>query len=66
LIQRRKLRNFDSKPYNNIIEVDEISRSIKGRYKKVYVICLPEEREEIEKVFSSYSIKNKGNPNEGV
>jgi hypothetical protein len=66
LIQRRKLKNFENKPYNNFIEVDDISRNIKGRYKKVYTICFPDEKQEIENIFNSYAIQNKGISNEGV
>lgn len=45
------------------MEIDEISRNIKGRYKKVFVICFPDEKTEIESCFASYSIQNKGIPN---
>jgi hypothetical protein len=44
LIQRRKLKNFENKPYNNFIDLEEIARNIKGRYKKVYAICFPDEK----------------------
>lgn len=42
LIQRRKLRNFDNRPYSNFIDIEEIGRNIKGRFKKVYVVCFPD------------------------
>jgi hypothetical protein len=66
LIQKRKLKNFENKPYTNSFDLEDIARNIKGRYKKVFVICLPDERTEIETVFTSYAIQNKGIPNEGV
>lgn len=42
LIQRRKLRNFDNRPYSNFIDIEEIGRNIKGKFKKVYVVCFPD------------------------
>lgn len=53
------LQKVDSKHYNSMEDVDRIANELKGQYKKIYVICFPDEQEDIEQIFEKYSIRNK-------
>ena len=66
LIQKKKLRGLDDRVYTTMDEVEDIAYDIKGKYRKVYVVCFEDEKQEIENIFNKYSIKNKGVPGEGV
>ena len=47
-------------------EIEDIALEIKGRFRMVYVVCFKEEKEDIEEIFNSHAICNKGIPQEGV
>lgn len=47
LIQRKKLKGLDDRVYQTMGEVEEIAIEIKGKYKKVYVVCFEDEKQEI-------------------
>lgn len=66
LIQKKKLRGLDDRVYTNMQELQTIAIDIKGKYRKVYVVCFEDERQQIQNIFNKYSIKNKGIPDEGV
>ena len=40
----------------------DIAIEIKGKYRKVYVVCFEDEKQTIESIFKEYSICNKGIP----
>jgi hypothetical protein len=41
---QRKLQNVDSKEYNSMDDIERIGDELKGQYKKIYVICFPDEQ----------------------
>ena len=47
LIQRKRLNKLDDRVYQTMEEVEDIAVEIKGKYKKVYVVCFQDEQQEI-------------------
>ena len=45
LIQKRRLKGHDERVYTSMDEVEDIALEIKGKYKKVYVVCFDHEKE---------------------
>ena len=53
------LQMVDFKHYNSMDDVDRIANDLKGQYKNIYVVCFPDEQEDIELIFEKYSIRSK-------
>lgn len=47
LIQNRRLSMLDHRTFLNLDDIEMISDEIKGKYRKLYVVCFEEERAEI-------------------
>jgi hypothetical protein len=45
------LQKVDSKHYNSMEDVEKIANELKGQYKKIYVICFPDEQQDIVEIF---------------
>ena len=58
-IQDPSVRGCENKQYTTLEQLDEIAKEIKGRFRKVYVICEPEDKNYIERKLDEYSIKTK-------
>jgi hypothetical protein len=47
VIMQRRLEKVDSKPFNSMDDIEAIGEELKGQYKKVHVICFPDEKDDI-------------------
>lgn len=54
-----KFKGYQPIEYYGLSDMDRIAQEIKGKFKKVYVICQKEEEDFIRNVLDQYSIKTK-------
>lgn len=43
LIQAKELIGFENHPFESLNDIAIISNAIRGRYRKIYLICLPQD-----------------------
>ena len=65
-IQDPTVKRCENKQFESLEQIDEIAKEIKGKFRKVFVICEPEDRNFIERKLDEYSIKTKSKSNEEV